>query len=517
MPRFLLPETPIRSLDEYLATEIGGLGLARAVELGPERTIEEVARSGLRGRGGGGFPTGRKWSGVAAQGGTHRYVVGNGAEGEPGTFKDRALLRANPYQVVEGLLIASFAIGAAEAFIGVKARFDQEVEALTRAVREMQEAGICPECQVTIVLGPDEYLFGEEKALLEVIEGNAPMPRLLPPYEHGLFATAPQLGWTASEVEPGHEGRHESNPTLVNNLETLANVAHILVRGADWFRSMGDERSPGNVVCTVVGDVVAPNVGEVELGTPLGQVVDEVGGGVAQGRTVKAVFSGVANPVVRGDDLGVRLTYEGFEAVGTGMGACGFIVFDDTACMVEVARMFSRFLYVESCGQCPPCKLGSGEITERLLRVEAGVADDRDVAELQSWLAKVTDGNRCYLAVEEQQVVASILRAYPEEFAEHLEQGRCPRPRPLPLAKLVDLAPGRAVYDERQYRKRPDWTYAPTPVALDTAGVTPRAVAGSGYDASGAGLGGASAPAPSPGEVGPAGRPTGGASEATET
>lgn len=504
MARFLLPETPIRSLDEYLATDTGGLGLARAVELGPEGTVEEVTRSGLRGRGGGGFPTGRKWSGVAAQPGTHRYVACNGAEGEPGTFKDRALLRANPYQLVEGVFIASFAIGAQEAFICLKSRFEQEIEAVTRATQEMQEAGVCPECQVTIVRGPDEYLYGEEKALLEVVEGNAPMPRLFPPYEHGLFATAPQTGWTATEAEPGHEHRHESNPTLVNNLETLSNVPHILARGADWYRSMGDDRSPGNVVCTVVGDVVAPDVGEVELGTPLGRVIDEVGGGVGPGRTVKAVFSGVANPVVRGDQLDVALTYEAFQAAGSGMGACGFIVFDDTACMVEVARLFSRFLYVESCGQCPPCKLGSGEITERLMRIEAGAGGDDDVAEVQSWLAKVTDGNRCYLAVEEQQVVASVLRAFPEEFAEHLELGRCPRPRPIGLPKLVELTPGHAVYDERQYRKRPDWTYAEEGVAADATVATPTPVAVSGYDSSGAGLAGAPAPSPAEGEVEPA-------------
>ncbi len=509
MSGFLLPDTPIRSLDEYLATETGGLGLARAVELGPERTIEEVGRSGLRGRGGGGFPTGRKWSGVAGQPGTHRYVVCNGAEGEPGTFKDRALLRANPYQVVEGLVIASFALGAQQAFIALKSRFEQEIALVTQAVQEMQQAGICRECQITIVPGPDEYLFGEEKAMLEVIEGNAPMPRLLPPYEHGLFATAPQMGWTASDAERGHQGRHESNPTLVNNLETLSNVPHILSRGADWFRSMGDDRSPGNVVCTVVGDVVAPNVGEVELGNPLRHLIDQVGGGVAEGRTVKAVFSGVANPVLQAVHLDVALTYEAFQAAGSGMGACGFIVFDDTACMVEVARLFSRFLYVESCGQCPPCKLGSGEITERLMRIEAGVADDGDVAELQGWLAKVTDGNRCYLAVEEQQVVASVLRAFPREFADHLELGRCPRPRPLALAKLADLSPGVAVYDERQYRKRPDWTYAPAEVALDPTSSGPGTASGAGgYDASGASLAGASAPTTAEGELPPAASPT---------
>jgi NADH-quinone oxidoreductase subunit F len=494
VPPFLLPDAPIASLDEYLATDVGGLGLARAVELGPEGTIEEITRSGLRGRGGGGFPTGRKWSGVRSQPGTHRYVVCNGAEGEPGTFKDRALARANPYQLVEGLFIASFAVGAQEAFVGLKARFEEEIGAVTRAVQEMQEAGICPECQVTIVQGPDEYLYGEEKALLEVVEGNAPMPRLFPPYEHGLFATAPQTGWSATGPEPGHAHRHESNPTLVNNLETLSNVPHILVRGADWYRSMGDDRSPGNVVCTVVGDVVTPGVGEVELGTPLGRVIDEVGGGVGARRPGEAGVFGVAHPQVTGEQLEVPLTYEAFQAAGSGMGACGFIVIDDTACMVEVARLFSRFLYVESCGQCPPCKLGSGEITERLVRIEAGAGDDDDVAEIHSWIDKVTDGNRCYLAVEEQQLVASILQAFPEEFAEHLEQGRCPRPRPVPLPKLVDLAPGRAVYDERQYRKRPDWTYADEPVRREPGGRAPSPPATSGYDSSGAGLAGAPPP-----------------------
>jgi len=388
-------------------------------------------------------------------------VVANGAEGEPGTFKDRALMRANPYQLVEGVIIAAFALEAREAFICLKASFEPELEAVTRAVTELQEAGVCRDCQITIVRGPDEYLFGEEKAMLEVIEGNPPLPRLFPPYEHGLFATAPQTGWQATENEPGHVGRHESNPTLVNNVETLSNVPHILARGADWFRSMGSEDSPGTVVATVVGDVVAPDVGEVELGTPLRAVIDAVGSGVGPDRRVKAVFSGVANAVLPEPLLDVPLSYEGLNAIGSGMGAAGFIVYDDTACMVEVARQFSRFLWVESCGQCPPCKLGSGEITERLERLEAGAADIEELSEIGAWLSKVTDGNRCYLAVEERLAVGSILGAFPDEVVEHIETGACPRPRPLPFPKLVDLAGGRAVYDESLWRKQPDWTYAP--------------------------------------------------------
>ena len=460
MSRFLLPETPIATLDEWLRTDVGGRGIERARELGRDQTIAEINLAGLRGRGGAGFRTGRKWRTVADQPGRHRYVACNGAEGEPATFKDRALMRSNPYQLVEGVIVAAFAVQAVETFICVKATFQQEVDTVTRAVQEMTGAGLCGDCTITIVTGPDEYLFGEEKAMLEVIEGKPPLPGLLPPFEHGLFVTTPQTGWESDEAQPGHTGPHEANPTLVNNVETLSNVVHILVHGAEWYRTMGTDNSPGNVVCTVVGDVTRPAVEEVELGTSLRTVIESVGGGVGAGRSVKAVFSGVANPVVTGDQLDVPLSYEGFQAIGSGMGAAGFAVYDDTACMVEVARQFSRFLYVESCGQCPPCKLGSGEITQRLARLEAGAGDETDVGEIGGWLEKVTDGNRCYLAVEEQAIVQSILRAFPDEIVEHMEGGRCPRPRPLVLPKLVDLENGRAVYDERQWLKQPDWTYA---------------------------------------------------------
>jgi len=458
MPPYLLPAEPIGSLDAYLATETGGAGVERAQAIGPAATIEVVTASGLRGRGGGGFPTGRKWAGIAADTASTRYLVVNGAEGEPGTFKDRALLRANPYQLVEGLIVAAFAVGAREAYVCLKASFEREIQAVTRAVEEFQAAGICTDCVVNVVAGPDEYLFGEEKAMLEVIEGKPPLPRWFPPYEHGLFATGTQLGWEASSAgrPPGPGG---ANPALVNNVETLSNVPHILARGADWFRSMGTTESPGNVVATVVGDVVAPDVGEIELGSPIGAVIDAVGSGLPGDRRVKAVFSGVANPVLTADQLGTPVSYEDMRAAGSGMGAAGFIVYDDTTCMVGVAYRMSRFLSVESCGQCPPCKLGSGAITEHLERLEAGAGGDADLEGIAGWLGRVTDGNRCYLAVEEREVVSSILRAFPEEFAEHVEQGSCKRPRDLPIPKLVDLDGGVATYDDRFWKKRPDWTY----------------------------------------------------------
>jgi NADH-quinone oxidoreductase subunit F len=277
-----------------------------------------------------------------------------------------------------------------------------------------------------------------------------------------LFATAPQLGWQSHDPETGSAGGGGgSNPTLVNNVETLSTVPHILARGAEWFRSMGTVESPGTIVATVVGDVVAPDVGEIELGTSLRDVIDGVGSGLVPGRSVKAVFSGVANAVVTAAGLDVSVSYEGFEAIGSGMGSAGFIVYDDTTCMVDAAYRFSRFLSVESCGQCPPCKLGSSAITEHLERMETGVGDAGDLDAITGWLGHVTDGSRCYLAMEERVVVSSILRAFPEEFLEHIELGRCPRPRRLPIPKLIDLADGGAVYDESFWRKQPDWTYAP--------------------------------------------------------
>jgi NADH-quinone oxidoreductase subunit F len=457
---FLLPIEPITTLDAYLATEVGGLGIERAHRVGPEATIDEVMRSGLRGRGGAGFPTGQKWSGIAAQVGDRRYLVCNGAEGEPGTFKDRALMRSNPYQLVEGVIIAGYAVTVEEAFICIKAGFTRELEGVTRAVEEFQAAGLCGDCTITIVAGPDEYLFGEEKAMLEVIEGNEPLPRWLPPYLHGLFATAPQLGWQSHEAGSNLQSGPGAHPTLVNNVETLSNVAHILAWGPEWFRSMGTDDSPGTIVATVVGDVVGPDVGEVELGMPLGTLIDAVGSGVTPGRSVKAVFPGVANAVVTSSQLDVPVSYEGFQAIGSGMGSAGFIVYDDTTCMVDAAYRFSRFLSIESCGQCPPCKLGAGAITHHLERIETGVGNDRDLGSIAGWLSHVTDANRCYLGTEEQLIVSSVLRAFPGEFAEHIERGSCPRPRLLPMPKLIDLVDGRAVYDESYWLKQPDWTYA---------------------------------------------------------
>jgi NADH:ubiquinone oxidoreductase subunit F (NADH-binding) len=453
--RHLLPDEPIASLDDFVAAG-GGEGLRAARALGREATIEEIEASGLRGRGGAGFPAGTKWRSVAGAGGGRRYAVANGAEGEPAAFKDRTLMRRDPYRVIEGLAIAAFAVGATEAYVATKRSFARESAALRRAAVELGAAGLLGDLTVNLVEGPDEYLFGEEKALLEVIEGRDPLPRLLPPYQHGLFATVPAGGWESETA--GVSDRGESNPTLVNNVETLAAAAHVLARGAGWYRSLGTVGSPGTILVTVVGDVVRSGVHEVEMGTPLAEVLDRCGG-PPPGRTFKAAFSGVSNAVLAADDFDVPLTYEDLVARGSGLGAAGFAVYDDTADLLTVARELSRFLAVESCGQCPPCKEGSLGITRHLQAIEEGRGSDDDLATIGRTLLSVTDANRCFVGAEEQALVSSVLRRFPEDVAAHLEGRAAPaRPVLVPLVKDID-DDGVVTYDERHRRKRPDWTY----------------------------------------------------------
>lgn len=459
-PNLLLPERPFTSLADYRAAG-GGRALPAAVERGAEWVCGRLDEAGLRGRGGGGFPAGRKWRSVLEGGAAlgDRYVVANGAEGEPGTFKDRALMRSNPYQVVEGLCVAAHTVGACEAFVAVKASFAPEIAALERALREMADAGLLAATPVSLVTGPEEYLFGEEKALLEVIEGNEPMPRWLPPYLHGLFATTPQEGWSAGVGPSDVEGVTGSNPTLVSNIETLADVVSILSRGAEWFRGIGTAETTGPLICTVTGDVEHAGVAEIEPGTSLGEVIDRIGGGPRPGRSVKAVLSGVANPVMTAGALDAPVSYEGLAAAGGGLGSAGFVVYDDTRSMLAVARMVSRFLYVESCGQCRACKQGCGEVTRHLDVLAAGLGDGSDVDVIARRLRTVTDQNRCFLGEEEQRVISSLLRSFPEDFVAGLERDEALDPLPVP--KIVDLADGVATLDPMAGRKLPDWTYAP--------------------------------------------------------
>lgn len=458
MPRaeVLLAGEPVVDLSDHLSRG-GGRGLTAALELGPDGVLDELEISGLRGRGGAGFPTATKWRSVAAGGAAvgDRFVVVNGAEGEPGTFKDRALLRHDPYLVVEGALIAAHTIGAAEVYLALKASFEVERARVERALAEVVDAGWADDIRVHLVAGPDEYLFGEEKALLEVIEGEDPLPRLFPPYLYGLFSVAPQMGWSANAARSsGGAGGPAVNPTLVNNVESYAAVTRIVADGGEWYRSMGTAESPGTVICTVSGDTVRHGVGEFELGTPLEEVLAELGGGMPEGRAVRYVLPGVANPVVHGVDLGTPISHEGFRGLGSGIGSCGFIVHDDRTDPVELAAAVSRFLWVESCGQCPACKLGCGEVTAVLEHVRDHGGDPRAVATVDARLGNVTDAARCYLPSQEQLLVGSLMAELRDPDAR-----RGTSRRDLVVTKLVDLVGDRFSLDERQRHKRPDWTY----------------------------------------------------------
>ncbi len=449
----LLDGDPVTSLDEYVERG-GGAGLRVAVDEGADRVLTELDRSGLRGRGGAGFSTATKWRSIRAGGPAagERFVVANGAEGEPGTFKDRALLRHNPYLLLEGLLIAARTVGARRVFVALKASFAGEADVVAVAAAEIAAAGWADDIEVNLVRGPDEYLFGEEKALLEVIEGEEPLPRLFPPYVYGLFTTTPQVGWSAGRTL-GDGPTDASNPTLVNNVETLSTVPAIVARGGASYRSFGTAESPGTMICTVSGDTVRHGVGEYELGTPLSTVIAELGGGMPEGRAVKYVLSGVSNPVLPGSLIETPLTYEHMEAVGAGLGTGGFIVYDDRTDPAELAYAVSRFLGVESCGQCSACKLGCLAVTDMLAGLD-GVTDGAVYGDLRARLASVTDASRCFLPSQEQRVVTSLLADMHDPGARRPARG-------LEITKIVDVDGDRFVLDDAQRRKRPDWTYEP--------------------------------------------------------
>jgi NADH-quinone oxidoreductase subunit F len=442
--RTLLPSTRVTSLRHYLESG-GGVTLGKAMSLPRTEVIEVVSQAGLRGRGGAGFPTAAKWRGLLRDQEGVKYVCCNAAEGEPATFKDRLLMRSNPYRLIEGLAIAAYAAGAEGAYIVTKKAFTAEIDAVTRALAEMEELGIAGQVPIEVVLGPDQYLLGEEKALLEVIEGNDPLPRLVPPYVQGLFAT-PQ----------------SSNPAAVNNVETLFNVPAIVELGPDWFRSVGTETSPGTMLFTVVGDVRHPGMYELPLGFPLSQLLLDLAGGPSSSRTITTVLPGASNAVVTPASFGVALDFDSMKSIGSGLGAGAFTVFDDTACPVRIAETFTRFLYVESCGQCPPCKLHSGDISGILTRIDRGDADAGDLQDVLVRCSMVTDGQRCGLPDGVRTIVPSLIDEFRSEVEAHLNGRGCSLPRDILLPKISGYDRASSFeFDHRQSLKRPDWTYAP--------------------------------------------------------
>ena len=429
----VLDADAITSLGAYEARG-GGRALEAARASEAAALIETIELSGLRGRGGAGFPTGTKWRTVAGLGGGEpTTVVVNGAEGEPGTLKDRTLLRRNPYKVLEGALIAAHALHANRVVVGLKRSATSVARRVQTALDELRYGGWTDGIEVRVVAGSNRYLLGEETALLEVIEGNPPFPRVAPPYRDG--------------VEP-------AAATLVNNVETLANVPAIVIDGPDAFRSVGTAESPGTIVCTVSGRTERAGVGEFELGTRLRDVIVQLGGGSTA--SVVAVLSGTAHPFLPAEALDTPLTWEDLAAAGGGLGAAGFIVLDDEVDIVAVAHGVSRFLSAESCGQCAPCKQDGLSITDALDRLRRSEPSGDDLQQLPRLASRVTDGARCYLAQQHQNVVQSLLTRFPDALAAHAD-GQASGAGSYPIVPLHDIVNDQPVLELDNLDLEADW------------------------------------------------------------
>lgn len=457
---WLIPQTPYESYEQYVE-QTGENAVAKALQMSPEAVLDEVQRAGLRGRGGAGFPAGIKWKTLKNHPCETRFVACNAAEGEPGTFKDRFLLRKNPYSVVEGMLIAAHVIGAQAIYIGIKASFTRELARVRQAVAELSVAGLINNINVHIIEGPDEYLFGEEKALMEVLEGGEPMPREAhrPPYEVGLFATP---------ASP--------NPALANNVETFAHVPSIVRLGADSFRELGTPDTPGTLLFTVSGAIKKPGVYELEAGITLRELFYEVAGGPLDGRTFKAAMSGVSSRVIPADKFDITADFASMQMIGSGLGSAGFIVYDDRTSMPRVAQAVARFLYVESCNQCSACKHGLRTASDALNELfDPQKASIDDLPRALFGARSAPQGNRCYLPVQGSIVIPSLADRFKEEFDAQLANAGAPV-EPVLIPKFIDFIEetGTFVLDERLPRKRPDWTYEEPEAAEAAAPSIPR-------------------------------------------
>ena len=456
----VLDAHPVASWDDYVATG-GGAGLAAAAELDPVEVIAVIKASGLRGRGGAGFPTGVKWQTVL---GNESFtaptsVVVNAAEGEPATFKDRTLLRTNPYRVLEGALIAAYAVSAPRVVVAMKGSFERELERMRTAVEELREARVATDVTISVVEGPDSYLFGEETGLLEVIDGRGPFPRVAPPYRRGIEPEDRNRERNmASNVQLATESGSAESPALANNVETLAHVSQILAHGADWFRELGTEHSPGTFIATVSGDTTLAGVGEFPMGVTLQQVIDDLGGAPKEQHRYVAAVSGTANAMIPAERFDTPVTYEHIRDIGSGLGSAGFLVFDEETDLVAVAAGIAHFLAVESCGQCEPCKSDGAAISTHLDMILSNDGSPRTLAALSSLSSTVSNGARCGLGRQQEDVTTGALKLLRTEFREHV-QGRRPPVERVTIAPIADLAGDEAILDDRYADKNLDWTH----------------------------------------------------------
>ncbi len=399
---------------EYIAKN-GYEALSKSLGMKPEAVCQEVLNSGLRGRGGGGFPTGKKWELTRVVKGEKKYVVCNGDEGDPGAFMDRSVMEGDPFKILEGMTIAGYAIGSDEGYIYVRAEYPLAVDRLRQAIQTAEEYGLLGKnilgtgfnFKIKIKEGAGAFVCGEETALLASIEGQRGMPRPKPPFP----------------AQSGLWGK----PTLINNVETFANITKIIRNGADWFKSFGTPKSTGTKTFALTGQVANTGLIEVPMGTTLREIVYEIGGGVRGGKEFKAVqIGGPSGGCLTNEHLDLPLDFDSLLSVGAMVGSGGLVVMDENTCMVEVARFFMNFTQNESCGKCVPCREGTKRLLEILQRAVDGQGKPEDLEILEDLAMVIKDGSLCGLGKTAPNPVLTMLKYFKEEYLAHIIYKRCP-------------------------------------------------------------------------------------------
>ncbi len=403
------------NIDEYIAVD-GYKALTKVLtEMTPEEVIAEVSRSGLRGRGGAGFPTGKKWEFTAKAQGDQKYVCCNADEGDPGAFMDRSVLEGDPHAIIEAMAIAGYAVGANQGYIYVRAEYPIAVKRLEIAIGQARENGLLGknildtgfDFDLDIRLGAGAFVCGEETALMTSIEGHRGEPRPRPPF-------------------PANKGLFQK-PTLLNNVETYANIAQIIVKGADWFASIGTERSKGTKVFALGGKITNTGLVEVPMGTTLREIIYDIGGGCPGGKEFKAVQTGgPSGGCLPAALLDTQIDYDNLIAAGSMMGSGGMIVMDEDNCMVDIARFFLDFTVDESCGKCTPCRIGTRRMLEILQRITNGQGQDGDIERLENLAYNIKNTALCGLGQTAPNPVLSTLRYFRHEYEAHIYEKRCP-------------------------------------------------------------------------------------------
>jgi len=403
------------NIDEYIARD-GYQALGKCLtEMTPQQVIEEVKKSGLRGRGGAGFPTGLKWQFAAKEVNEQKYVCCNADEGDPGAFMDRSVLEGDPHSGIEAMAIAGYAIGANQGYIYVRAEYPIAVQRLKLAINQAREYGLLGKnifdtdfsFDLDIRLGAGAFVCGEETALMTSIEGKRGEPRTRPPF-------------------PAVKGLWEK-PTILNNVETYANIPMILLKGADWFASIGTEKSKGTKVFAVGGKINNTGLVEIPLGTTLREVIYDIGGGIPKGKKFKAAQTGgPSGGCIPASHIDTPIDYDSLIALGSMMGSGGLIVMDEDTCMVDIAKFFLEFTVDESCGKCPPCRIGTKRMHEILEKITSGKGEEGDIEKLETLANSIKNSALCGLGQTAPNPVLSTLRYFRDEYIAHVRDKKCP-------------------------------------------------------------------------------------------